>query len=316
MVPADEMPERTARVRSLTMEADDVLVVELDSVDGDHGEWAPGAHIDLVLPDAPVRQYSLTGAPHASRYRIAVLREEQSRGGSRAVHERLRPGDVVTLRGPRNHFPLEPASEYLFIAGGIGITPIIPMLHAAERSGARWSLLYLGATRRRMAFLEEIAAIGSGAVTVVARDEGDRADLVGALAAAAPDAAVYACGPERMLSALQELLPEETGRLRVEYFAAPDIEYEPGGAFSIRLARTGVEVAVEPDQSVLEAMRGVGVDVLTDCEEGICGSCETAVIEGEVEHRDFVLTSQERERMDCMMVCVSRAACPLLVLDA
>lgn len=315
MVAGDESTERAARVRTMTMEADDVLTVELEPIDGVTQEWAPGAHIDLVLPDAPVRQYSLTGEPGSSRYRIAVLREEHSRGGSKAVHERLRPGDVVTLRGPRNHFVLEPAPEYLFVAGGIGITPIVPMLHAAHRAGARWRLVYLGATRRRMAFLDEVTSIGSGVVTVVARDEGDRADLAETLAAH-PDAAVYACGPERMLNALSELLPDETGRLRLEYFAAPEVEYEPGGAFSIRLARSGVELAVEPEQSVLEVMRGAGVEVLTDCEEGICGSCETHVLEGEVEHRDFVLTSQERARMDCMMVCVSRAACPLLVLDA
>lgn len=307
--------ERPVRVRAMTMEADDVIAVDFEPLDGETDEWAPGAHIDLVLPGAPVRQYSLTGAPGAPRYRIAVLREDHSRGGSKAVHERLRPGDVVTLRGPRNHFVLEPASEYLFVAGGIGITPIVPMLHAAHRAGARWHLLYLGATRRRMPFLDEVALIGSGTVTIVARDEGDRADLEAALDAA-PDASVYACGPERMLSALQALLPEETGRLRVEYFAAPEVEYAPGGTFAIRLARTGVELAVEPEQSVLEVMRSAGVDVLTDCEEGICGSCETHVLEGEVEHRDFVLTPQERERMDCMMVCVSRAACPLLVLDA
>lgn len=315
MVTVDEPRERTARVRAMTLEADDVIAVDLEPVDGGVDEWTPGAHIDLVLPDAPVRQYSLTGEPGSSRYRIAVLREEHSRGGSKAVHERLRPGDLVTLRGPRNHFVLEPAAEYLFVAGGIGITPIVPMLHAADRAGARWRLLYLGATRRRMAFLEEVTSIGSGTVTVVARDEGGRADLEAALAAA-PGAAVYACGPERMLSALQDLLSEDAGRLRLEYFAAPEVEYEPGGAFTVRLARSGVELPVESEQSVLEVMRSAGVDVLTDCEEGICGSCETRVLEGEVEHRDFVLTAQERERMDCMMVCVSRASCPLLVLDA
>ncbi|MCC2032494.1 PDR/VanB family oxidoreductase [Microbacterium allomyrinae] len=315
MVTADESTERTARVRAMTLETDDVLAVELEPVDGPIPEWAPGAHIDLLLPDAPVRQYSLTGEPGASRYRIAVLREEHSRGGSKAVHERLRPGDLVTLRGPRNHFALEPAPEYLFIAGGIGITPIVPMLHAAHRAGARWRLLYLGATRSRMAFLDEVMSIGSGTVTVVPRDEGSRADLAATLTAL-PEAAVYACGPERMLTALRELLPEDSGRLRLEYFAAPEVEYEPGGAFSIRLARSGLELPVEPGQSVLEVMRSGGVEVLTDCEEGICGSCETHVLEGEVEHRDFVLTSQERARMDCMMVCVSRAACPMLVLDA
>jgi len=311
----DETTEFAARVRSMTLEADDVLSVELEPLDGAPRAWEAGAHIDLVLPEAPVRQYSLSGTPGDGRYRIAVLREEHSRGGSKGVHERLRPGDVVAVRGPRNYFSLESAPDYLFVAGGIGITPILPMLRAASARGARWHLVYLGSTRRRMAFLDEIAAVGGGSVDIMPRDEGHRADLA-AIVAAHPDASVYACGPERMLTALQELVPDESGRLHLEYFAAPEVEYEPGGTFSIRLARSGTELAVEPEQSVLEVMRAAGVDVLTDCEEGICGSCETGVLEGEVEHRDFVLTTQERAQMNCMMVCVSRAACPLLVLDA
>lgn len=315
MVTSGEAPERAVRVRSMSLEADGVLAVELDAVEGALEGWSAGAHIDLVLPDAPVRQYSLTGRPGSQRYRIAVLREDNSRGGSKAVHERLRPGDVVTLRGPRNHFALRPAERYLFVAGGIGITPLVPMIHEAGRAGIPWRLLYLGTTRGRMPFVDEVMSIGGGEVTVVARDETDRADLA-AILAAEPGAAVYACGPERMLSELQQLLAEEIDRLTVEYFAAPEVEYAPGGAFTVRLARTGVELPVDPEQSVLEVMRGAGVDVLTDCEEGICGSCETHVLEGEVEHRDFVLTPQEQQRMDCMMVCVSRAACPLLVLDA
>lgn len=311
----EESPEIRARVRSLTLESDDVLSVELDPVDAPLPEWQPGAHIDLALTGAPVRQYSLSGDPTSSRYRIAVLREEASRGGSRAVHERLRPGDVVTLRGPRNHFALEPAAEYLFIAGGIGITPVLPMIRQAAASGIPWRALYLGSSRRRMPFLDELAALSGGDLVVAARDEVDRVDLAREIAAH-PEAAVYACGPDRMLTALTEILPEESGRLRLEYFTAPVVEYAPGGPFSVRLAATGVEVVVEPDQSILEVMREAGVDVLSDCEEGICGSCETHVIEGEVDHRDFVLTTQEKAANDCMMVCVSRAACPLLVLDA
>lgn len=300
------------RVRSMTMEADDVLSVELEPLDAGPLPWAAGAHVDLVIPGAPVRQYSLCGEPGEASLRIAVLREEHSRGGSRAVHERLRPGDVVALRGPRNHFALEPAAEYLFVAGGIGITPLLPMLREADARGASWRLVYLGATRTRMPFLAELERYGDR-VTVVARDAVGRADLPAEIAAH-PDALVYACGPERMLSALQELPLGD--RLHVEYFSAPVVEYEPGGPFLIRLDRTGLELEVEPDQSILEVMRAAGADVLTDCEEGICGSCETRVIEGEVEHRDFVLTPQERRRNDCLMVCVSRASCPILVLDA
>ncbi|MEU6642558.1 PDR/VanB family oxidoreductase [Saccharomonospora sp. NPDC046836] len=308
-----ESPGFAVRVRSLTLEAEDVLSVELEAIDGTLPAWEPGAHIDLVAAGTPVRQYSLCGDPAAPRYRIAVLREHESRGGSRYVHESLRPGDVLSLRGPRNHFALEPAREILFIAGGIGITPLLPMARRAAADATAWRLLYLGASRARMPFLTELTALG-GDVVVVARDEAKRADLAREVAAR-PGVLVYACGPERMLAELRELVPDEQ-RLRCEYFSAPAMEYEPGGAFTVRLARTGAEFEVPPGQSVLDVMRAGGADVLTDCEEGICGSCETRVLEGDIEHRDFVLTPQERARNDCMMVCVSRAACPLLVLDA
>lgn len=304
--------DHAVRVRSLTWEADGIMGVELESLGGKLPSWEPGAHIDLVLPGAPVRQYSLCGEPDAATYRIAVLREEHSRGGSSAVHERLRPGNELLIRGPRNHFALEPASEILFIAGGIGITPILPMLARATQNGVRWRLIYLGGSRSRMPFLTELARLG-GDIHVVARDEGERADLSAEIARH-PGATVYACGPTRMLDAVAAQVAAE--RLRVEYFSAPEIAYEPGGPFIVRLDRTGLDVEVAPDESILTAMRSVGVDVLSDCEEGICGSCETRVIDGDVEHRDFVLTPQEKQRGDCLMVCVSRAACPVLVLDA
>lgn len=307
-----DLSDIRVRVRGLTREADGVLAVELEPLGEALPAWTPGAHIDLVLPSAPVRQYSLCGDPASTRYRIAVLREPESRGGSRAVHERLRPGDEVVLREPRNHFALEQADAYLFIAGGIGITPLLPMVREVAARGADWRLLYLGGSRSRMPFLDELAELDPERVRVVAGDEGSRADLPGVIAGS-PDALVYACGPERMLTALAEIVDEP--RLRVEYFAAPEIEYEPGGPFRIRLDRSGLELDVDPEESILDVLRGAGVDVLSDCEEGICGSCETRVIDGEVEHRDFVLTAQEKARSDCLMVCVSRASCPLLVLD-
>ncbi len=236
MTSAAEFPDIPVRVRSLAYEAEGVLSVELEPLSGRLPAWEPGAHIDLVMTGAPVRQYSLCGDPASPRYRIAVLREQNSRGGSRAVHERLRPGDLVHVRGPRNHFALEPAAEYLFVAGGIGITPLLPMVRAVAASGARWRLLYLGASRARMPFLAELAELGAG-VDVVARAESDRVELAAELDRH-PGAFVYACGPERMLTALGELLP--TGdRLRVEYFAAPAVEYAPGGPFRIALSRSG-----------------------------------------------------------------------------
>ncbi|MFK4759846.1 PDR/VanB family oxidoreductase [Microbacterium sp. ZW T5_45] len=312
MTSTTDLSDIRVRVRGLTREAEGVLAVELEPLADALPAWTPGAHIDLVLPSAPVRQYSLCGDPASTRYRIAVLREPESRGGSRAVHERLRPGDEVVLREPKNHFVLEAAEEYVFVAGGIGITPLLPMVKAVAARGASWRLLYLGGSRSRMPFLDELASLDADRIRIVARDEGSRADLPAALTAS-PDALVYACGPERMLTALTEIVDAE--RLRVEYFAAPEVEYEPGGPFRVRLDRSGLELEVAPEESILDVLRGAGVDVLSDCEEGICGSCETRVVEGEVEHRDFVLTAQEKTRSDCLMVCVSRASCPLLVLD-
>jgi ferredoxin-NADP reductase len=314
MPTSEETIELRARVRSLVREADGVLSVEFEPLSSALPRWTPGSHIDLVMPGAPVRQYSLCGDPADPRYRIAVRREAESRGGSRAVHERLRPGDEVVLREPRNHFVLESAAEYLFVAGGIGITPLLPMIREVRARGAAWRLLYLGSSRSRMPFLEEIAAL-AGDSRVLAGDEGTRADLV-AEVSSSPEALVYACGPERMLSALAEAVPDAVERLRMEYFSAPEIDYDPGGLFRIRLDRSGLELDVAPDETILEVMRGAGVDVLTDCEEGICGSCETRIVDGEAEHRDFVLTAQEKSENHCLMVCVSRASCPVLVLDA
>ncbi|MGA1837412.1 PDR/VanB family oxidoreductase [Herbiconiux sp. 11R-BC] len=314
----DASPELSALVRGMTLVADGVLAIDLVPAPGSTAawpSWEPGAHIDLVLPGAPVRQYSLWGDPADGVLRIAVLLEPESRGGSAYVHRTLRPGDIVTVRGPRNHFVLEPAAEYLFVAGGIGITPLLPMVRRARELGVPWSLVYLGSSAGRMPFLDELAGFGDG-VVLVPGDRVERADL-GALLAAHPGALVYACGPERMLGELQGLLADGD-RLRLEYFAAPETEAgaPAAGSFTVRLERTGVDLEVTEDMTLIEAMRGAGVEVLSDCEEGICGSCETGVISGEVDHRDFVLTKQERERNDCLMVCVSRSACPLLVLDA
>ncbi|MBB2975347.1 ferredoxin-NADP reductase [Microbacterium endophyticum] len=314
MTTQEEAADLPARVRTMTREADGVLSLELEPLSGHFPAWSPGAHIDLVLAGAPVRQYSLCGDPASERLRIAVLRESDSRGGSKAIHESVRVGDEVTVRGPRNHFALTDATDYIFIAGGIGITPILPMIASVAATDVEWRLLYLGATRDRMAFTDELKAYGDR-VDIVARDESERADLA-AVIAAHPTAHIYVCGPEVLMSSVSQLLPEASERLHLEYFSAPEVEYEPGGAFTVRLASTGLDLDVQPEQSVLEVIRAAGVDVLTDCEEGICGSCETKVLDGEVEHRDFVLTPQERAQNDCMMVCVSRANCALLVLDA
>lgn len=315
MTDADErIATRPALVRAMRLESAGVLSIELAPVDGEFPAWEPGAHLDLVLPSGLVRSYSLCGRTTGSTYRIAVLREEISRGGSVFVHDTLRVGDHVEVRMPRNHFTLEQANEYLFIAGGIGITPLLAMIARAEELGVSWRLLYAGSARDRMAFLGELADYGER-VTVLARDQGGRLDLDAALADVAPDALVYVCGPERMLEGVRASLGDREAMLRTELFAAPERDDEPGDAFTVELQRSGLTLAVPAERSILEVVTEAGIDVLTDCEEGICGSCETRVLLGVPEHRDYVLTTQEKEANNCMMICVSRATSPRLVLD-
>jgi ferredoxin-NADP reductase len=305
-------------VRSMTHEAAGVLSVELVDPDGhDLPPWEPGSHLDLHLPGGLSRQYSLSGDPtDRSRYRLGVLREEAGRGGSAYVHEALRPGDHVEFGGPRNHFRLEPAGAYVFVAGGIGITPILPMLAEATAAGVGWSLLYGGRTAASMAFTAELATYGDR-VTLWPQDRHGLLDLDGLLGTPRPGTVVYACGPEPLLAAVEQRMTAwPTGALHLERFAAPVVERDPGDehALEVVLAESGRSVLVPPERSVLEVLLQEGVDVLHDCQEGICGSCEVKVIEGEVDHRDHVLSEPERAANNCMMVCVSRACGKRLVL--
>ncbi|MFH8656012.1 PDR/VanB family oxidoreductase [Streptomyces afghaniensis] len=275
--------------------------------------WEPGAHIDVVLGPGLERQYSLCGDPaDRSAWRIAVLREPDGRGGSAHVHEQVRQGDKVRVRGPRNNFALEPAPRYRFVAGGIGITPILPMLAAAEAAGAEWTLLYGGRTRRSMAFGEELARYGDR-VTIAPEDETGLLDLPSVLDDVPEGTLVYCCGPGPLLDAVEERCP--SGVLHVERFRPKEQETGGDTEFEVELARSGRTLTVAPDVSVLDAVRDAGVEVLFSCTEGTCGTCETDVLDGTPEHRDSVLTPQERESGETMMICVSRCRGRRLVLD-
>jgi ferredoxin-NADP reductase len=281
--------------------------------------WKPGAHIDLHLADGVRRQYSLCGDPgDPSRYRIGVLREVGGRGGSEFVHTRLRPGDDVEIDGPRNHFALEPAASYIFIAGGIGITPILPMIAQVEREGGQWTLLYGGRSARSMAFTAQLAPYADK-VSVRPQDVHGLLDLDEVLSTPRPGTLVYCCGPELLLRAVeQHCAAWPSGSLRIERFAAPpDLQRDTSDndAVELVLRQRGRTLSVAPDQSLLDALLDNDIPVLSDCREGICGTCEVGVVEGEVDHRDFVLTDREREAGTCMMVCVSRARSARLVLD-
>ena len=311
-------PETTVVVAGKDVIADGVVSLTLRDPDGGPlPAWEPGAHVDLRLAPGLVRQYSLCGDPadrHA--WRLAVLREAGGRGGSAHVHDRLRVGARLQARGPRNHFPLMPAARYLFIAGGIGITPILPMVAAARAAGAKWSLLYGGRHRASMAFLDELAHHG-GAVSIRPQNETGLLDLGEALAEPRDDTAVYCCGPEPLLAAVEERCSVwPRGTLHVERFAPKSSdETTPDHELEVVLTRSGLTMTVPPGTSILQAVEEAGVSVLSSCREGTCGTCETAVLEGIPDHRDSVLTGDERDSHDFMMICVSRSRDGRLVLD-
>nr|WP_205861539.1 PDR/VanB family oxidoreductase [Planosporangium flavigriseum] len=279
--------------------------------------WTPGAHIDVELPGGLTRQYSLCGEPaDPSRWRLGVLREADGRGGSRWLADQLTVGTVLRVRGPRNNFPLHPAARYVLVAGGIGITPILPMIRAAEAAGADWVLHYGGRTRASMAFLDELAGYGDR-VRIHPQDETGLLDLDAILGAPAADTLVYCCGPTGLLDAVSERCREwPAGSLHVERFTAvavvPDGE-ETG--FEVVCERSGLTVTVPPELSILEAVENAGVSVLSSCTEGICGTCETTVLDGEPDHRDCLLTDDEKAAGDTMLICVSRCRGARLVLD-
>ncbi|KXX58966.1 PDR/VanB family oxidoreductase [Rhodococcus sp. LB1] len=311
------------RVVGRTQEADDVVSLELAAADPDVElpSWDPGAHIDVVLGNGLVRQYSLTGDPAVqSHWRIGILCDAESRGGSKWIHENAQQNTTITGRGPRNNFPLLAAPRYLFLAGGIGITPMLPMIRAAATQGSEWSLHYGGRTRSSMAFLDEITSLktDSGRVAVHPRDEEGPLDLEALLGIPEPETLVYCCGPTRLIEATERLCREwRPGSLHVERFAAtPSITgTETNTTVEVVCDKSGVTLEVPPQLSILEAVENAGLDVMSSCTEGICGSCETRVLSGEPDHRDSLLTDEERESGETMLICVSRALSGRLVLD-
>lgn len=309
--------EFDARLERRETVADGVLRLTFTRVDGGAFDpWEPGAHVDLLLGPDLVRQYSLCGDP-AERdvLRVAVLDVPDGRGGSRFVHERLAEGSTVRLRGPRNAFPFLPARRYVFVAGGIGITPLVPMVRAAHAAGADWRLVYGGRTRAAMAFGAELAEAYGDRVALLPQDEVGLLDLDTLPADPGGDTLVYCCGPEPLIAAVEERSAAwPPGTLRVERFAPRETD-TGGGAFDVELAETGVTVRVPEDRSVLEAVEDAGVQVLSSCREGTCGTCETPVLEGVPDHRDSLLTDEERASGEMMMICVSRAHTPRLVLE-
>lgn len=308
-------------VRAKTRAAEGVVALTLARPDGGRlPDWAPGAHVDLTFATGATRQYSLCGDRwDAHTYRVAVLREEVGaggRGGSAHVHDELAVGDTVGFGGPRNHFALVPSTRYLFVAGGIGITPLMPMVHQADLVGADWTLLYGGRSRHTMAFVDELARHGDR-VRLHAQDEAGLLPLASVVAGLDDDTVVYCCGPGPLLTAIEDATAHRPPHLlRTERFVAAElgapVRDEP---FVLELARTGVAVTVDPGLSVLEAARQAGATALSSCQQGTCGTCETTVLAGVPDHRDSILADHERAAGDCLFPCVSRSCTDRLVLD-
>ncbi|MEV8559112.1 PDR/VanB family oxidoreductase [Streptomyces sp. NPDC051917] len=308
-------------VTQVRLEAEGVVSLTLAAADGTPlPPWEAGAHIDVRLPSGTVRQYSLCGDPDAPGYTVAVLREAGGRGGSAEIHDTALVGRTLPIRGPRNHFPLRPADHHVFVAGGIGITPVLALARQAAHRGASWELHYGGRSTSSMAFTRQVRALG-GEVSLVA---GEPLDLAGIVSRAPVGAAVYACGPAGLLAALRTLCGDAGVTLYTEQFAADPTaragredahDDAPDEAFEVELARTGATVTVEPGTSILEAVRTVRPDVLSSCEEGFCGTCETKVLAGKPIHADTILNDREREAGTTMMICVGGCSSRRLVLD-
>jgi ferredoxin-NADP reductase len=318
-----QMQERTVELTVVGREvlADDVVGLVLEDPSGaELPDWNPGAHVDLMLTDSLVRQYSLCSSPtDRRRWMVGVLLDHNGRGGSKHVHDVLHGGTAVRVRGPRNHFPLQRSERYQFIAGGIGITPMLPMIEAAEAAGSDWHLLYGGRRRSSMSFVDELSKYAER-VTFWPQDECGLLDLASVLGSPREDTLVYCCGPEALLGAVENACQSwPKSALHIERFAAKPTSSTPSdGAvdnFEVVCQRSGITIDVGPGESILEAVRAKGISMLASCMEGICGTCEVQVLEGNPEHRDSVLSDDEKAENDCMMICVSRSMSQRLVLD-
>jgi len=313
---------RPVLVQSATRAANDIVRLRLAAPDGrPMPRWSPGSHIDVECGDTGLsRQYSLCGDPDdAAALEIAVLLDPQSRGGSAWVHGNVKAGDRLRIRGPRNHFRLdEEAGRLIFVAGGIGITPIAAMARRARALGKDYELHYCGRSRSAMAFVDELAALHGDRLRLHVSGEGSRLDLASLLATPEEGTQIYACGPLRMLESLEQACahwPEDA--LKVEHFESTLGTLDPAKehAFEVELKDSGLTLPVRADQTLLAALRAANIDVQSDCEEGLCGSCEVRVISGDVDHRDMVLTRSERDAGQRMMSCCSRACGQRLVLE-
>lgn len=310
------------RVTAIRYEADSVLSFELRAPDdGELPPFTAGAHVDLSLPNGLMRSYSLCNSPRdRDRYVIGVQRDPNSRGGSAYLHDKVRPGDTLPVTAPRNNFELDPGdAPSILIAGGIGVTPLLSMVRALQEQRRDWILHYAVRERRQLAFQRVLRGLAGDAdrlrLHVDAENGGGVLDLPKIVADAPAGAHFYCCGPAPMLEAFAAAtagIPDE--RAHVEHFTnteAPDTS----GGYEVELAASGLVLEVKPGSTILQTIEAAGVSVVYSCTEGVCGTCETRVLDGVPEHRDQVLTDREKAANDVMMICCSGSRSRRLVLD-
>jgi len=314
----------SVRVARKSIEAEDICSLELVSADGTPlPAFAAGSHIDVQLPGGPTRQYSLCNDPaETHRYLIAVLRDARSRGGSAAVHERVKVGDTLVISAPKNHFALaHDASSHLLLAGGIGVTPLLCMAERLAHAGADFEMHYCTRSPARTAFRQRIAAAPFASRVAFHFDDGEAAqklDIAALLAAPRAGRHLYVCGPKGFMDAVLGSARAQgwpQAQIHYEFFGADAAPAAGDGGFEVMLASSGRVIKVAPDRSVVQALAEAGVSVATSCEQGVCGTCLTRVIEGEPDHRDLYLTPQEQAANDQFLPCCSRAKSARLVLD-
>jgi ferredoxin-NADP reductase len=307
------------KIEAIEVEAEGVVSLVLtNGFGGTLPSWQPGAHIDLILSSDLTRQYSLCGDPsERDRWRVGVLLAPDSRGGSQYVHNRLRAGDIVQVAGPRNNFRLVEADHYLFIAGGIGITPILPMIREVSAQGKRWTLLYGGRTESSMAFVKEIGGFPGGDVHFVPQDKYGLLDLKRFLADPTPGQVVYCCGPGPLIDAVEaQCFGWPAGMLHRERFAPRERpEIVDDGEFEVELANSGRKLSVPAGKSLLKVLEEAGCKISNSCRAGICGTCLVKVLDGVPEHNDDLLDDEQREAGTVILPCVSRSRTKTLVLD-
>lgn len=315
-----------ARIVQKRLEAEDIVSLRLRGIDSTLPAFEPGAHIDLHLPGGLIRQYSLCGHdPLTNEYEIAVLREPASRGGSAAVHDIIQVSQEAIISAPRNHFPLDSTSggRILLFAGGIGVTPIMAMAETLGATGRAFELHYCGRTASRMAYLTRIAAgLPAGSALIHTDDgaESQKLDLARAIGRCSTQDRLYVCGPAGFIEAVLSTArdhgwPEE--QLHREFFAAPDQEaaFGENRPFTVEIGSSGLKFLVPADRTIAEVLSENGVFIPTSCAEGICGTCVVNVLEGEIDHRDFLFSDTEKAVNSKLTTCCSRAKSDRLVLD-